>query len=109
MRLLLDTHALLWWLEESPRLGVDTRREIASPRNDVLISAVCAWEIAIKVGLARLDLGEPPEICLPREIERKASEHYPSRSPTGAPSAPCPTTIAIRSTDCSSHRPCARG
>jgi len=70
MRLLLDTHALLWWLQESPRLGFDARREIASPRNEVLISAVCAWEIAIKVGLDRLDLGEPPEICLPREIER---------------------------------------
>jgi PIN domain nuclease of toxin-antitoxin system len=70
MKLLLDTHALLWWLEGSPRLGLNTRREISSPRNEVLISAVCAWEIAIKVGLGRLDLGEPPEICLPREIQR---------------------------------------
>ena len=77
MKLLLDTHALLWWLEESPRLGFDTRREIASPRNEVLISAVCAWEIAIKVGLGRLDLGEPPEICLPREIERNGFRALP--------------------------------
>lgn len=77
MRLLLDTHALLWWLEESPHLGSNTRRDIALPQNEVLISAVCAWEIAIKVGLGRLDLGEPPEICLPREIERNGFRPLP--------------------------------
>ncbi len=70
MNLLLDTHSLLWWLDDSPRLGRQARARIADPRNPVWVSAVTAWEIAIKAGLGRLDLGEPPEACLPRELER---------------------------------------
>jgi PIN domain nuclease of toxin-antitoxin system len=70
VNLLLDTHALLWWLDDSPRLGREARAHIAEPRNPVWVSAATAWEIAIKAGLGRLDLGEPPEACLPRELER---------------------------------------
>ena len=70
MNLLLDTHALLWWLDDDPRLGSDAAARIANPRNLVWISAATAWEIAVKAGLGRLDLGEAPEECLPREIER---------------------------------------
>jgi PIN domain nuclease of toxin-antitoxin system len=70
VRLLLDTHALLWWLADNRKLGRRTRAAIADPRATVWVSAASAWEIAIKVALGRLELGEPPEICLPREIER---------------------------------------
>ena len=70
MNLLIDTHVLLWWLGDDPRLGRDAAARIADPRNLVWVSAASAWEIAIKTGLGRLDLGEPPEQCLPREIER---------------------------------------
>lgn len=75
MNLLLDTHALLWWLDDNPRLGPTARRHIASPRNIIRVSAASAWEIAIKSGLGRLDLGEPPEECLPREIENGGFQH----------------------------------
>ena len=68
--LLLDTHAFLWWLDDNPRLGARARAAIADPDNTVLVSAATAWEIAIKTGLGRLELGEPPEDVLPREIER---------------------------------------
>jgi len=68
--LLLDTHVLLWWLDDSPRLGARARAAIADPDNTVWVSAATAWEIAIKTGLGRLELGEPPEDVLPREIER---------------------------------------
>jgi PIN domain nuclease of toxin-antitoxin system len=70
VRLLLDTHALLWWLADNRKLGPRARAAIADPRSTIWVSAASAWEIAIKAALGRLDLAEPAEVCLPREIER---------------------------------------
>ncbi len=70
MTLLLDTHAFLWWLDDNSRLGPTARAVIADPDNTVWVSAASAWEIAIKTGLGRLEMSEPPEEVLPREIER---------------------------------------
>ena len=47
-RLLLDTHAFLWWVSEVSRLTAGARAAIADPRNDVFVSAVSGWEIAVK-------------------------------------------------------------
>ncbi|PZS09330.1 MAG: PIN domain nuclease [Solirubrobacterales bacterium] len=55
MRLLLDTHALLWWLQDGP-LGDDARSVIADPRNSVVASAVSGWESEVKAAAGRLDL-----------------------------------------------------
>ncbi len=54
MRLLLDSHVLLWTLAGSPELKSDLKRKIADPRNDVLVSAATVWEIAIKRRLGKL-------------------------------------------------------
>ena len=54
MRILLDTHALLWWLAGSDRLSKVARGAIADDANDVLVSAGSAWEIATKYRLGRL-------------------------------------------------------
>lgn len=54
MRLLLDTHTFLWWVEDSPRLPKRFRVAIAEPKNEVFISAVTVWEIAIKRRSGRL-------------------------------------------------------
>jgi PIN domain nuclease of toxin-antitoxin system len=54
VRLLLDTHTLLWWLNESASLPASARKLISNKANDVLVSAVSAWEIATKVRLGRL-------------------------------------------------------
>ncbi len=54
-RLLLDTHVLLWWLADDPILGEKTRTLIADPRNEVLVSAVTSWEIAIKKVTGKLE------------------------------------------------------
>ena len=54
MRLLLDTHALLWWLADDARLGTRARDAVARPTNLVFVSAVTAWEIAVKRALGRL-------------------------------------------------------
>jgi PIN domain nuclease of toxin-antitoxin system len=54
MRLLLDTHALLWWLSDDGRLGSQARALIEDPGNDVLVSMVSLWEIAVKVRIGKL-------------------------------------------------------
>ena len=56
MRLLLDTHTLIWWLIEDPSLPVSARKLIGSRNSQVLVSAVSAWEIATKVRLGRLEV-----------------------------------------------------
>src|SRR5271166_2382755 len=56
MRLLLDTHTLLWWLSEDSSLPASARKIIANKNNDVLVSAASAWEIATKVRLAKLPI-----------------------------------------------------
>lgn len=60
MRLLLDTHVLLWSLADDPRLGASARGLIADPANDVLVSVASLWEIVIKTRIGKLeaDFGE---------------------------------------------------
>jgi PIN domain nuclease of toxin-antitoxin system len=54
MRLLLDTHTFLWWLDGDRRLPATARRRIADERNVILISAASAWEITTKARLGKL-------------------------------------------------------
>jgi len=56
MRLLLDTHTLIWWLTENSSLPVSARKLIGSRNSKVLVSAVSAWEIATKMRLGRLEV-----------------------------------------------------
>ena len=66
MRLLLDTHALLWWLADE-ELTAEARAAIADPENAVAVSAASAWEISIKKALGKLvapdDLDEQVRAC----------------------------------------------
>jgi PIN domain nuclease of toxin-antitoxin system len=55
MRLLLDTHVLLWWLEDPKRLSRAARKAIQEGANPVYVSAAVAWEITIKKALGKLD------------------------------------------------------
>ena len=59
MRLLLDTHVLLWWLLDDSRLSAAARAALADGSNTILVSAASAWEVAIKASLGKLPL--PPE------------------------------------------------
>jgi PIN domain nuclease of toxin-antitoxin system len=66
-RLLLDTHALLWWLAEPERLSAKAHAAIQDSSNQVLVSAASAWELATKVRLGKLEiasqlLAELPEV-----------------------------------------------
>ena len=55
MRLLLDTHVLLWSLAEPRKLRGGTRAALADAHNDVFVSAVSGWEIAVKRALGKLE------------------------------------------------------
>lgn len=75
--LLLDTHAMLWFFWDDPRLSPGAKTLIEDADNRKLVSVASCWEIAIKVGLGRLDLGEPSRSFLPREIARNNFELLP--------------------------------
>ncbi len=60
MKILLDTHVLLWWLADDQQLGTQARDVIADPANDIVVSVVSLWEIVVKqrVGKLRADVTE---------------------------------------------------
>ena len=72
-RLLLDTHTLLWWLADVERLSEGTRATIADPRNDVFVSAITGWEIAVKRAKGRLVAPDNLSIL----VEERGFTHLP--------------------------------
>ena len=68
MKALLDTHALLWWLDGDERLPVVARNWIGEQTHTVLVSAASAWEIAAKVRIGKLpgavEVAESFQACL---------------------------------------------
>ena len=54
VKILLDTHVILWWLTDDSRLTEAARKLIADPENEVLASAASAWEISTKHRLGKL-------------------------------------------------------
>jgi PIN domain nuclease of toxin-antitoxin system len=77
VRLLLDTSVLLWWLEGRKRIRAATAELIAEPANDVFVSAVTAWEIAIKIGIGKLAAPPEPAAWLPQELARNSFTPLP--------------------------------
>lgn len=59
MRLLIDTHILIWFLEGNKLLSKSRRQVIANPQNDVFVSISSLWEMAIKISLGKLTLAKP--------------------------------------------------
>ena len=68
MRLLLDTHAFLWFLLDDPQLSDTARVAIEDPLNDIEVSPASYWEIAIKIRLGKYVLPEPYQMFMEREI-----------------------------------------
>jgi PIN domain nuclease of toxin-antitoxin system len=77
MSLLLDTHTMLWFFWDDPQLSSNAKMVIEDANNRKLVSIASCWEIAIKVGLGKLDLGEPSRSFLSREIARNNFELQP--------------------------------
>lgn len=59
MKLLLDTHTLLWFLEDAPQLSSKARNAISTPSNKSYYSLVSIWEISIKISLGKLNTASP--------------------------------------------------
>ena len=59
MKLLLDSHAVLWAADNPSRLGAAAKAELQNPANELHLSAATIWEITIKVGIGKLSLSLP--------------------------------------------------
>ena len=68
MKLLLDTHTFLWYIEGNSKLSATARLFIDDLTHDKFVSVVSLWEIAIKFGLGRLPLTEKFEVLFPNQI-----------------------------------------
>ncbi len=77
MRVLLDTHVLLWWLFDDPALSKRARDIIADPDNDVLVSSVAGWEISTKHRLGKLPEAEEAVTDLATLLRRARMEVLP--------------------------------
>ena len=74
MRLLLDTHAFLWWITDDSQLSPTARELISDSHNTMYWSAASSWEVSIKYALGRLPLPETPEEFLPVELVKNRIE-----------------------------------
>lgn len=70
MKIILDTHIFLWYINKNRKLSVEVRDAIRDANNQVYLSVVSVWESIIKYQLGKLDFSESPEIYLPRQRER---------------------------------------
>jgi len=79
VRLLLDTHAFLWWVLDDARLSPTARTAVARRENEVFVSAASAWEIAVKTALGRLRLPQPPGRWMPKHLDATGFQPLPVR------------------------------
>ncbi len=77
MRLLLDTHALLWWLFDDPKLPDTPRGLLADPDNEVMVSSASAWEICTKHRIGKLPAAAPLVEDIPGWLKRAGFTELP--------------------------------
>ncbi len=77
MRLLLDTHAFLWWVLDDPQLVQTARTAISDPNNQLFFSAVSSWEISIKASLGKLKLPRQPQQFFQQQLTDNRFELLP--------------------------------
>lgn len=77
MRVLLDTHAFLWWITDDSRLPASAREVIADPGNELFLSAASGWEMAIKARLGRLEVAGVLTRLIPEHMARNAIQGLP--------------------------------
>jgi PIN domain nuclease of toxin-antitoxin system len=83
VRLLLDTHTLLWWLEGDPALPLRARKSISTRSHEVFVSAASAWEIATKFRIGKLPQGAELASGLDSIIASQSFEPLPITSSHG--------------------------
>ncbi len=77
MKLLLDTHAFLWWVGANRELSRRARSAISSGRNECFVSVASGWEIAIKVSLGTLKIEGTLDRFLPEQLAANAFQALP--------------------------------
>ncbi len=77
MRLLLDTHAFLWWIADDPRLSKKACEIIGDGKNQLFLSAASGWEIAIKARLGRLQMPDDLEHFILEQMALNTIENLP--------------------------------
>lgn len=77
MKLLLDTHALLWFLGNDPQLSAPARQHIENPAHEKFVSVASLWEITIKLSLEKLKLPRPFGEVFPQQLEVNGFELLP--------------------------------
>ena len=90
MKYLLDTGVWLWSVGKPSRISRNARDVMADSRNDVFLSAVTSWEVAIKAASGKLHLPEPPDLFVPRRMAAQglrplAVSHEHARAVFGLP------------------------
>ncbi len=70
MKLLLDTHAFLWFVGGHPKMSRSARALIEDTNNQSLVSVASLWEMAIKLSLRKLDLEQPFDPFIPQQLAR---------------------------------------
>ena len=68
MRVLIDSHALIWYVDQDKLLSIASHAAISDPANDLLLSAGSIWEIGIKIGLGKLLLTHPFKVWMNQAI-----------------------------------------
>ena len=71
MRALIDTHVLLWWLRDDPRLSSRVHALVGDGGNELLWSAASSWELAIKVRIGKIRLPSPPRQYIPQKLREQ--------------------------------------
>ena len=82
MKLLLDTHAFIWWYNEPERLPAKALSACQNPTNTLLLSVASVWEMQIKMQLGKLHLGRPLNDILRRQQEQNQLQIMPITLPT---------------------------
>ncbi len=77
MRFLLDTHCWLWLQTESDKFSEEVRTALGDPANEIILSAVSSWEIAIKYARGKLPLPEPPSRYVPSRMATSGTSSMP--------------------------------
>ena len=84
MKVLLDTHAFLWFVNDDPQLSLAAKTLMES-EVDLLLSVASLWEISIKVGIGKLDLPKSFDLFIPEQLQINEIELLPIELPHLAP------------------------
>lgn len=77
MKLLLDTHAFIWWDENPDKLGPASRQACSDPNNDLVLSTASVWEIQLKQMVGKLTLSKPLRELIEEQARQNGMEISP--------------------------------